>query len=286
MPHSTIPDEPRVGKRVRRKPQRWEGDRDVAGSSVAHGSTHGTHAVAGPGTTSQPESHTTATLPSQDSRVDTPVIDDGIANLERAVESARLQPCARDAVDFLHSWQLRAVSQQAAQLKALHVMLKRRLRKRTTRSPEHDRLEEDALRNARRVKQRTERGKAEEEKYIASNIHTMRPPVKGENLTEKEDRLNNNVLVPDEVRLPLEAYLPRRVRPRFIRLRSDVLRDNICPPPQHDGLEVQLSTDGKTEWHVLPTVAASAEWNTRKSNMRPKSTNSRGGPAADQGEHE
>lgn len=180
-------------------------------------------------------SESTASIESVGSAVDAPVVDAAFIDMKYAESELENIENRREKVEAFHAWQLRTVSKQAAQQKALHGFLKRRLRRRTTRSPEWDRLEEEALKNARKAV-------------------TLGAAGAGKGEDAEECRMHGNEVVPWKVRLPLEAYLPRRVRPRG---STDTSSDEV--------VKLAEGVWGAGEWTVLPTVSASAEWNCRKS---------------------
>lgn len=243
---------PRVGKRVRRKPQRWEGE-GIEARPTRGASAIGTPREADLGLAGGDE-ESTASIKSFVSVAEPPIVECPFIDLQKAMRSNSVLNSRRDMVDSFHSWQLRTVSKQAAQQKALHIFLKRRLRKRTARSPEYDRMEKEALRNARNstVKSsKKENGDGD-----------------GGQETTVEDELNGNFVVPGKLRLPLEAYLPRRVRPGKTKLTPDDILDMLPVAPDFPESAVTLNRVGDKNWVALPTVTASSEWNTRKSNTR------------------
>ncbi|KAI0562449.1 hypothetical protein FGB62_59g031 [Gracilaria domingensis] len=235
----------RIGKRIRRRPQRWEGE-GMDGRSHRMGLArvkYDPNEITG---------ESTMSMESSRSEADVPIVDSPYADLRKAVNACELQNSRRDMVDWFHSWQLRAVSKQAAQQKALHVFLKRRLRKRTTRSPEHDRMEQDALRNARLA---IPEGK-ESEMPSPSEL----PP--------EFDVMNEDFIVPNVIRLPLEAYMPRRMAAVGGAITREELLSIVPRPPQDSPFYGPKDANGKDKWMILPTVHASAQWNSRKSNGR------------------
>lgn len=307
---STPPPGPglRVGKRLRRKPQRWEGDgldatrppRGSVAPSHSSGARHhgndensfGGQYVFGASGTEPPlaassglaeasniiadDGDSTCTLRSTDSVNDAPLVDDPVIDMRRAAVACReQQPSRRDIVDAFHSWQKQAVSKQAAQQKALHVYLKRRLRKRTTRLPEIDRAEEDALRNARHSVPLDDEDDTDDGGKTVTSKKRSRQKLNSQDPLVIENLLHRNTIVPSKVRLPLEAYLPRRVRPGKEKLTVEDVMSIVPDPPR---LTTALKSQGKT-WLVLPTVVASSAWNSRKSGAH-RSPN---GPS---GEHE
>lgn len=252
----------RVGKRVRRRPQRWDGDdapserrRRVSSSgrgmpvsdsglpSVGH--THG------PQTNPEQDADSTATIKSIESVVEFPPLDDAVADMRVTLPAIQNRcPSLRDLVDSFHTWQHRIVSHQAAQLKFLHVYLKRRLRKRTSRLVEYERAEEDALRNARCAVRNDEKESNDDPEGQSDAVESV-----------TDNRIQGNEVVPFEIRLPLEAYLPRRVKPMSSKSTPVDPRSLLpqAPRPLHG-----KSPNGKL-WLTLPTVLASSEWNSRKS---------------------
>lgn len=235
----------RIGKRIRRRPQRWEGERSEsrlqrASIGMMKEETHLYRA----------DDESTVSLNSCTSDTEPPVVDSPFADLRKAIAACDLQPNKRDMVDWFHSWQLRAVSKQAAQQKALHVFLKRRLRKRTTRSPEHDRMEEESLRNARLAIFADDKL----EDQLHEHGHVLDP-------------INEDFTVPNKVRLPLEAYMPRRMSSNSRALTPQELLAMVPPAPQLPDVFHNGKTP-KEQWMTLPTVTASSQWNSRKSNGR------------------
>ncbi|CAN8067921.1 unnamed protein product [Agarophyton chilense] len=238
----------RIGKRIRRRPQRWEGERTDGrsqrmGLARVKDETH----------IDMPTGESTVSMDSSTSEADIPVVDSPYADLRKAVAACDLQPSRRDMVDWFHSWQLRAVSKQAAQQKALHVFLKRRLRKRTTRSPEHDRMEQEALRNARLAIR------------LSDKDGEMRTP---NDLPPEFDLINEDFVVPNEIRLPLEAYMPRRMVANGEAISREELLSIVPQPPQELDSTTGMDQTQGDKWMRLPTVLASAQWNSRKSNGR------------------
>lgn len=239
----------------------------------------GTTGTAGMGSMAQMnDTDSTVSLKSTDSSGEAPVIDDPVFEMWRAVTTCQDQQSnRRDIVDAFHSWQKSAVSKQAAQQKALHVYLKRRLRKRTTRLPEVDRSEEEALRNARRGLDDDEEEDNNKNNKNKNKNNANGGSVGGDDKVNNEQRqaatrrktnelieensLHGNTLVPSKVRLPLEAYLPRRVRPARDKPTVDDLWSIVPDPPR---LPTALKSQGKS-WLTLPTVNPSSEWNSRKS---------------------
>lgn len=230
---------PRMGKRVRRKPQRWEGERVERPTRVTR------HEEA-------EDDNSTASLHSIASDAEAPLVDIPFEDLRTAIQHCVTMPSRREVVDAFHTWQLRVVSKQAAQQKALHVYLKRRIRKRSARMPDVQKMEEEALRSARRIP-------------IAQ---TNGPEVKEDEETALDDRMNHNAFVPHVIRLPLEAYLPRRIRKVKQYISEEELVSTLPAPPHFPGKTVETDENGQDVCMPLPTVAACAEWNARKSTSR------------------
>lgn len=199
----------------------------------------------------EPDVESTMSLNSTSSDMLAPFVDSPFADLKKAVAACDLQPSRREMVDWFHSWQLRAVSKQAAQQKALHVFLKRRLRKRTTRSPEHDRMEQEALRNARL---------AVDQRNAKDNT--------AHHLPADFDFVNHNFIVPNTIRLPLEAYMPRRMAANGASMTCSELLQMVPAAPQIPSDMRNGHDQTYDKWLALPTVAVSAQWNSRKSNSR------------------
>ncbi|PXF48171.1 hypothetical protein BWQ96_02123 [Gracilariopsis chorda] len=248
----------RIGKRVRRRPQRWDGD--ALDAVRAH--RVGMSRVKDEALVSDGES--TMSLNSSSSDMLAPYVDSPFADLKKAIAASDLQPSRREMVDWFHSWQLRAVSKQAAQQKALHVFLKRRLRKRTTRSPEHDRMEQEALRNAR----------------LAVDQQNEKQNGRGttEDLPADFDFVNENFIVPNKIRLPLEAYMPRRMAANGTSMGCGELLEMVPTAPQLPSDMHNGHNQKDDKWLALPTVAVSAQWNSRKSNSRRRAVQSSNEP--------
>lgn len=301
LPSSAMGSAPlRVGKRVRRRPQRWEGDRPnnntnnvrPSSSSSRHGvaqapqmPAHNAYAVYNDarsnyahhdGNVQQPQpthlqqhdqreaSESTQSVKSVESLCDLPAVSDPVSEMNKVVLSCHEHfTNRREIVDSFHSWQLKNVSKQAAQQKALHIYLKRKLRKRTTKAPEIERAEEDALRNARQLVSFTDEDGGDEEgggkkRRKLGNAVDAKKKIDG---LKAESKLHGNVIVPYKVRLPLDAYLPRRVRPGRDKLTVDDIMTIVPDPPRMTNV---LKSQGKG-WISLPTVSPSAHWNSRKS---------------------
>lgn len=231
----------RVGKRVRRKPQRWEGERLHRLPRIARREE------------SVRDDESTVSVRTAESVTEPPAVDNPFNDLRIAIAHCSSQPSRRDIVDSFHSWQIRTVSRQAAQQKALHIFLKRRIRKRNARSPEYERMEDDALRSAR---------------LIPASMRKEDDDKAGEEDEATEDEVNEGNMVPERLRLPLEAYLPRRVRVRGPVVDPQSIFGLLPDAPHYPGSTVKLDDSGEQKWMTLPTVAASAEWNARKSNTR------------------
>lgn len=181
-----------------------------------------------------------------------PKMDDPVKEMRRAVAVVSTSSNRRLCVDAFHTWQLQSVSKQAAQQKALHVFLKRKLRKRTTRAPEIERLEDDALRNAR-----TAPLTSKEQKSGRGGDHY---PTDGEDEDSK--------LVPLKLRLPLEAYLPRRAKASRAPLNSQVVLSELPVKPLIPEDPVADAESESTKWHSVATVTTTSSLNKHKASSK------------------
>jgi hypothetical protein len=145
---------------------------------------------------------------------------DPVENMHAAMDVVRAEAekCdggPRSIVERFHNWQRMTISAEANYQKALHSYLKRKLRKRALRSQEHERIEEDALRNAcsavSRIGGCADGGTEDwgDEGDAGSNIEVRKRGGEAGLHGKKRKRMDD--VVPRVVRLPLEAYLPRRV---------------------------------------------------------------------------
>jgi hypothetical protein len=227
-------------QRSRRRPQRWEGvstgRAQVRRGSVVAGAHAGVLAQLPPlRRTAAADAHATgvaataasvadddaetASIRSTDSVSPPPEAECPLDKLPDALrEAARNNPVDRRAmVDEFHKWQLRTVSSESNHQKALHAYLKRRLRKRVVKTAEHERIEEDALRNA------------------CSAAPSDDPLGEGDSCDDddeetraaKKQRRLEAAIVPDKIRLPLDAYLPRRVSKADRCITVDDLLDDM-----------------------------------------------------------
>lgn len=222
----------RVGKRVRRKPQRWDGDRPDVVRSIRIATANTAKKEAAEAKHNDAES--TVSIDSNLSVSEEPQVDSPIIALQKARISCGEMPSRREIVDSFHSWQLRIVSQQAAQQKALHVFLKRRLRKRISRAPDYDRMEDEALRSCRNP------GSTKVEKQEEENVS-------GEQVWDETN------VVPSKIRLPLEAYLPRRARATTRTVSVREILEKMPLPPQYPKDLSTENGDGNQQL-ILPTV--------------------------------
>lgn len=192
------------------------------------------------------ENESTASLRTAGSSSAPPRHIDTLASLPSALRDARETADSAPVdsqkdvlIQEFHAWQLRAISAEASHQKTLHVYLKRRLRKRVLRSQEQDRIEEEALRNACSAPSKAE---------IAANRsgHSDEdgtPSADGRNdssdggCTESNTKQSakrrrlQGMVVPSQVRLPLESYLPRRVRRTHTVLAVEDLINGLPQPP-------------------------------------------------------
>lgn len=179
-----------------------------------------------------------------------PKMDDPVKEMRRAVAVVSTSSNRRLCVDAYHTWQLNSVSKQAGQQKALHVYLKRKLRKRTTRAPELERLEEDALRNARIAPLKDKDDKA--------SLGDDQGPAAVDD--------EGAGLVPATVRLPLEAYLPRRLKSNKTALAPEDVLAHIPIRPDLPGSPVEENGDS---WKLLPVpTVMSSSLNRHKPSSR------------------
>jgi hypothetical protein len=143
-------------------------------------------------------------------------------------------------VNAFHAWQLRAVSAESSHQKALHAYLKRRLRKRAVKSAEHERVEEDALRNACSAAP-TDDPIGEARGDDAGMEDTDEDD---ETRAVKRQRKIDAAIVPDEIRLSLEAYLPRRVSQADKCITIDELRRIMPKEPEYPEWALKLVPPG------------------------------------------
>lgn len=231
----------RTGKRVRRRPQRWEGER--AEYVVPRVATRpSTRAQVENAFVRVVEEASTASVRSADSAHVAPSARDPFVELEEAVHACqRGGGDQRSIVQAFHAWQLRCVSKQSAHQKALHIFLKRRLRKRTSRAPEYDRCEEEALRNARGAPRKPGESDVESGEGGGKDV---------ENAPSDDDTQGP---VPMKVRLPLDAYLPRRIRSGVDLVTASDIINNLPQQPHLPG-----AGDGE-KWMALPTVVTASD---------------------------
>ncbi|CDF34708.1 unnamed protein product [Chondrus crispus] len=248
----------RVGKRLRRRPQRWEGanerrEQRTARSTAAASSRSRDMDLA----SRESDGEQTASDSSMHFEPEPPSIDDPIAEMARALARCSAEHGPRAVVDSFHTWQLQAVSKQAAQQKALHVFLKRKQRKRAARTPELARLESEALRNARTATVRAKAEKAEREDEEEDDDDVKKP----ENASESEAE-EDRCYVPSKIRLPLEAYLPRRVRADKIPITPEKVFE-LLPRPGRlpEGTKEERDENG---WVHVETVKTPSLLNKQK----------------------
>lgn len=252
----------RVGKRVRRRPQRWEGASEKkelkAPRSVGAASSRSRDVELA---SRESDGEQTVSENSAQFEPEAPVIDDPMAEMRKAVAKCGSEFSRRAIVDSFHTWQLQAVSRQAAQQKALHVYLKRKLRKRTARTPELDRLEEEALRNARtatvKAKSSDKDGNEMDDKIEAVGVGS-----------------DENKLVPSKIRLPLEAYLPRRVRASKEPTEPEDVLMLLPPQPRLPGEADHSAGDSGKPWMEMRTVSTSSLLNKQKNGSKQRTARS------------
>lgn len=134
--------------------------------------------------------------------------------------------------------------------------LKRRLLKRTSTVPNMNHDEIEAMRNSRRA--------LEEGNHLGGGANDGKRHAAARRKTNElieENTLHRNTIVPSKVRLPLEAYLPRRVRSVKDTTPGDDLLSIVPVPPR---LQSGLNSQGNA-WLTVPTVNPSSECNSRTS---------------------
>lgn len=254
----------RVGKRLRRRPQRWEGaaerkEQKVMRTAASASARSRDVDLA----TRESDGEQTVSETSMPCEPEVPVIENPIAEMRKAVSRCGSEFSRRTIVDSFHTWQLQAVSRQAAQQKALHVYLKRKLRKRTARAPELDRLEDEALRNARTATVKAKSGDKEGED----------DEVEDEEIEKAGDDDDDTKFVPSKLRLPLEAYLPRRVRANKIPIAPNDALKLIAPQPHLPG-ETDQVEDTDKRWMEMKTVSTFSLLNKQKNGSKQKTARS------------
>lgn len=157
--------------------------------------------------------------------------NDPVRNAQHALGELEY-PNNRAAVNAFHTWQLRAISEEANYQKLLHAYLRRRLRKRSNRAVERERVEEDALRNACSALPAVDSDGAEGDD--GKNLEDGQPAKKKKK--RGIDELQG--VAPDEVRLPLESYFPRRVRKADSCSSVDHLIEKLPKAPKSEGIPV------------------------------------------------
>lgn len=247
----------RVGKRVRRRPQRWEGASERREQRSAR-STAGASSRSRDVDLASKDSDgdQTASESSMQFEPEAPSVDDPVVEMERAVEKCGAELGPRAIVDSFHTWQLQAVSRQAAQQKALHVYLKRKLRKRAARTPELARLENEALRNARTATVRAKLEKSDDDEDESEEEKRPEHSVVGE-------VGDDHCVIPSKIRLPLEAYLPRRMRAHKVPLTPEQVLD-LLPAPGRLGAAAHGEEEGENDWVRIDTVKTPSLLNKQK----------------------
>lgn len=267
-------------KRQRRRPQRWEGTptstdarrtpRRNSAASSPHGSGGGGQALAGgvlallqpnggrrgsrgsfgsggggsgggghAGRSYGLGNESTVSVDSVETGSPPPEGIDPLDSLESALERAREAPGGNQGVvEAFHAWQLKAVSAESNYQKNLHAHLRRNLRKRANRMLDRERLEEDAVRNACSAPGPCMEG---EETAASGDLDS-----EGEDggSAKRFKKLDTDA-VPNKIRLPLEAYLPKRVRKADGCATVDGLLEKLLPPP-NGGLRTWGETDDES----------------------------------------
>lgn len=244
----------RVGKRLRRRPQRWDGERAEQPRASRAVSVQPSSKHENEGASRESDEEQTLSAASAQYEGGCPIPDNPVTKMEKELEKYGPEMNRRAIVDSFHTWQLQSVSRQAAQQKALQVFLKRKLRRRIGRAPEIERLEEDALRNARIITVKTDpddRNVQRKERFAGLE-------------DEAED------IVPSRIRLPLEAYLPRRVRTTQRPLSTEDILSMSRPKPHLPGSlsEITEATiGGHQAWMYLPTIMYTSSLSKRRGNF-------------------
>lgn len=235
---------PRLGKRVRRRPQRWEGEGSEQTRSTR--ARRDRDADMGSGLTSDGEATVSAASVQDDPEY--PYVGNPVLEMKAVVQKSADEVNRRAIVDSFHTWQLQSVSKQAAQQKSLQVYLKRKLRRRIAKMPDIERLEEEALTNARRmvVKVQSEDGTVQD------------------TYTGFDDEADE--IVPSRIRLPLDAYLPRRSKgtakkPLAVGDVINCVKDKPILPPGFVENGHHSEDDGK--WMCFETETQSSSLNKR-----------------------
>jgi hypothetical protein len=224
-------------KRQRRRPQRWEGvqpadsrrtSRRVSSAAAASQavasasappsggvlallhptpSRRGSRGSFGSGGMDL-EDASTVSIRSVETVSPAPEAVDPLESMRGALERAREAPGGKRAVvEAFNAWQLKTISAESSHQKLLHGYLRRKLRKRATRTNERERIEEDALRNACSAPSAPADDDPDGLRIDAQPfVDAVGEP------SEKKVKTLDAHVVPDKVRLPLEAYIPRRVR--------------------------------------------------------------------------
>lgn len=154
-----------------------------------------------------PRAESTASIASHQSSSPPPASVDARAELRAAMARVRRSRAqGKDAVLRVLDAQRVLVSKVAAAHKAQHAFLKRSMRKRCNRLNEQDRIEDAALRNACSATATTD--------------------------TQHDCDAGEECVVPIRLRLPLDSYLPRRVRSTpSVYCADDIIR--LLPSKTH-----------------------------------------------------
>lgn len=176
---------------------------------------------------------------------------DPLDSMHEAMDRAReLAPRGHMVVvDEFNEWQLKTISAESNHQKSLHSYLRRKLRKRASRVNERERKEEDALRNACSAppaptdEWSTPPDGAKSSVDARAGTKRVRTrqglDASGADLAEREEawirQYEEDIVVPSKVRLPLESYIPRRVRRSDTRLSVDEFLHQLPVPPTEPG---------------------------------------------------
>lgn len=243
----------RVGKRLRRRPQRWDGEKTEQPRALRGVSAQPSSKRESERASKDSDAEQTLSASSAQYEGECPVPENPSIQMKKELDNYYPEMNRRFIVDSFHTWQLQSVSRQAAQQKALQVFLKRKLRRRTGRAPEIERVEEDALRNARTVTVKT---------GLKDNNGERKETFAG-----LEDEAED--IVPSKLRLPLEAYLPRRVTTTKRPLSTEEILNMSRLKPHLSGPLSEITEangDGHQAWMDFPTVTTTSSLNKQKRN--------------------
>lgn len=192
---------------------------------------------------------TTASIHTVETGSPVPEAVDPLESMREALDLARETPGGKRAiVDAFNAWQLRTISAESSHQKLLHGYLRRKLRKRASRMNERERTEEDALRNACSAPPVPSDGWSSPPDGAESSVDAFaaagRARKKYDSDDESEDGVeppkkklkdSDDLIVPSKVRLPLESYMPRRVKKSNKCLRVNELLAKLPSPPRLQG---------------------------------------------------